>query len=899
MHAGADAWELESMVRSGEIRNAANALAPLLPALTQANGRFLRGASQDEKLDIVAEGLAAGLQDLSVALQKYPQMAEQFGIGKGAGGFGIDAYIKSYIRDWTTVRSLQLDPSGQPTYQVPADALELMAYEGSKSGRGTIEAIEDTIRGSRNGLEAALRMDRLVSAAQSTKEGDPNTNATNFAQTVFSMEDGDMVSTQLTREAAGDVRLSFATRRPDDATKGFYDSNPSETLVDERIEAQGIPGFSNATLAARLKGIDTKSPDAASRSEEVRAAQQWIADNAERLERDREDLNRGIIHTDQGPRSIGRGLVISSVKDSAKDRVESRAFLAGNTQGMNTSYREEVVNDENTTPLDRAQDYEREAILNNQVDLELEGTKFELTPEASKDSGVDIGVSDQQRQTLQPLSSQEQRRLELQRENSPYSQNKLYFKNLGPNAKGAMAEGEAAAALAAARAWSQALPDTLNYMNRQRPWRSSVTTAPDADGIKHVVTIQHPSPDWQPEAGWGFEVGASEPVRVPYGPTLAPRQGPSVFPRAQYWEEESLPRIWSGNSEPVDKSVVLDSPGEYEPTRVTRPEGVKDGAVDPYDSWYRPAPARQGTVYGERPITLTGGEVVSIPTIALHGTWAPRPQGRQPLTNNQIFELVGRPPGIAVDIDSDIPTAPKRSDVDLVGNTATAARHREALEARLGGLGEQRAKVASELEQQARAAFDADRAARGIPAVGGTGVGFGQSFAPSRELAEGEAPFRDDQQYRDHRTASQNLYDAGDVSGYGRRGTQAWGLDEGGQPLAEQRPIVSAPVSTLPAAAQEQLNTLRSGMERPVAAYTDQELSDARARHIGDWISKAAAQGLNSRGAQISGWTGGDSWHGGARLAGRADNNVAPYTPASDGLLQTLAKLARRPVGAR
>jgi hypothetical protein len=530
MHAGADAWELEGMIRSGDIRGAANALAPLLPALTQANGRLLRGASQDEKLNIVAEGLTAGLQDLSVALQKYPQMAEQFGIGKGAGGFGVDAYIKSYIRDYATVRSLQLDPSGQPTYQVPADALELMAYEGSKNGRGTIEAIEDTIRGSRNGLEAALRIDRLVSAAQSSKEGDPNTNATNFAQTVFSMEDSDMVSTQLAREAAGDVRLSFATRRPDDATKGFYDGNPSEMLVDERIEAQGIPAFSNATLAARLKGIDTKAADAGSRSEEVRAAQQWIAANTEQLERDREDLNRGIIQTDQGPRSVGRGLVVTSG--------ERGAFLAGNTQGMNTSYREELVNDQDTTPLDRAQDYEREAILNNQIDRDLDPTG--------------TGVVDAPDPV--PLRS------EADRTAGEYGSQKLYFKNLGPNAKGAMAEGEAAAALAAARAWSQAVPDTLDYMNRQRPWRTSVTTPPDADGMSSPFNI-HRRIGSRKLAGGLKSVPASRCAAL--GPSPPRRSAPSSWMRQASTRQRASRRrkAWStAPSIPTTPGIALPPP---------------------------------------------------------------------------------------------------------------------------------------------------------------------------------------------------------------------------------------------------------------------------------------------------------------------------------------------------
>lgn len=89
-------------------------------------------------------------------------------------------------------------------------------------------------------------------------------------------------------------------------------------------------------------------------------------------------------------------------------------------------------------------------------------------------------------------------------------------------------------------------------------------------------------------------------------------------------------------------------------------------------------------------------------------------------------------------------------------------------------------------------------------------------------------------------------------------------------------------------------NTLAASVQGPAVGYSEQELSDARARHIGDWISKAATPRFNSAGAQIAGWTGGDSWHGGARLAGRANQNIAPYTPASDAMVKALALAARR-----
>jgi hypothetical protein len=103
----------------------------------------------------------------------------------------------------------------------------------------------------------------------------------------------------------------------------------------------------------------------------------------------------------------------------------------------------------------------------------------------------------------------------------------------------------------------------------------------------------------------------------------------------------------------------------------------------------------------------------------------------------------------------------------------------------------------------------------------------------------------------------------------------------------------------VPQAAQDQLNTLRSSLERPVtAAYSTQELDDARARHIMSYIQSAATPSFDKAGRQTSGWTGGDSHHGGARLAGRADRNVGAYNAPSEAMLSALALAARRRTGA-
>lgn len=101
------------------------------------------------------------------------------------------------------------------------------------------------------------------------------------------------------------------------------------------------------------------------------------------------------------------------------------------------------------------------------------------------------------------------------------------------------------------------------------------------------------------------------------------------------------------------------------------------------------------------------------------------------------------------------------------------------------------------------------------------------------------------------------------------------------------------PASAAPRAYREMANTLDASRQRAMT-----EANDARARHIGSYISSAAKRTLDKNGRQTSGWTGGDSWHGGARLAGRADRNVGAYSSPSDAMISALVQAARRRPGA-
>jgi hypothetical protein len=819
MHAGADAWELEGMVRSGDIKGAAAALASQLPALTAVNGGGLRGMGQDEKLSLVAEGVAAGLNDLSTVLSKYPEAASKFGIGKGPGGFGIDAYLKSYVRDWVTVRGLQLDPTGQPTYQVPNDAFEILAHRAHQSGRNTLHELNDIVRGSSNGLLGALKIDRLVSSAQSTKQGDPNTNATSFAQTVFDMTDRDLVSTRLLDEAAGDVNLSFGTRRTSDVTAGLYNRNPSEADVDQRIAdyrtlADGTvtPYPVNATLAAQVSGADYSTPEGQARQQQAKDAQAWISANADQLERQRADFNRGLFDG----KSAGRGFAISADQRGA--------FLTGNTQGMNTSYREELVNDEDATPVDVAQDNIREARLNNQI------------PEPE-------GVEVETRSTAVPLS-------EADATARQYGSQKLYFKNLGPGSKGAMPAGEAFYPRQALRRYLQ-----------ERGQDQAVGRILDS----------YMGSSWQPETGVGFEVGAREPVRG-MGPQPAPPAAPVTFA----------------------------VPPERTPVRTGPPLDLPNGAVDPYRTVQV-----QRTGIGRRVPLHIPGYADQPPQLQLD--WQVNTSDRAP--GNLYGQL------------SDAP----RGGITITGSTETAARHRAALEARIGGGGPGRLLAIDQAAQARRNQVDADRIARGIPTGGG--VMLGETFVEPSATHAGQS-FRDDENLRDQiavstgsiaagrranaQTSAAALelaqrpggYSGGELEPAQRpqilqldHGT-ASGLGRSGSTF-EQKPIAAAPISSVPQAAQDQLNTLRSSLERPVtAAYSTQELDDARARHIMSYIQSAATPSFDKAGRQTSGWTGGDSHHGGARLAGRVDRNVGAYNAPSEAMLGALALAARRRTGA-
>ena len=442
MHANDTEWELEANIRSGNIKAAAESLANELPDLTRVFTTYMPGLSADERLNIVAEGVSAGLNDLSTAVRKYPEEAAKFGIGNPDGGFSVDGFVKSYVRDWVTTRALQFDPSGQPTYRVPADAFELIALDADANGRPVLDELQSRIAGSPDGVTAALKLDRLVSSVQSTKEGDPNNNASRFAQLVFDSPDDELLSTRLVGETKGDVRLSFSSRMRDDATKGSYDGNLSDADVEDRFWHYDLQPTPNKILRNRRIGTDKQDEAYDAVSKDVLAKQAWITQNAENLERERVNLNRGIISTPDGPRSIGRGLVISAGQRGA--------FLAADTAGVNAAFREETFNDDDATPVDVRQQNARDDAF-GPVDesgaVILDGDGAIQRPAASIGRGEVTGNSRGEVPALTAQGFAFSPETEANTTARQYAGSKLFFKNLGTqnsrNSTGAMAAGEA------------------------------------------------------------------------------------------------------------------------------------------------------------------------------------------------------------------------------------------------------------------------------------------------------------------------------------------------------------------------------------------------------------------------------------------------------------------------
>ena len=412
-HSGLNPLSLEAAIRSGDAHLANNLLAQEIPSYVAEIGKHLNGLSLDEKVGVIGEAVSAGIHDLAHALEHYPQESAAFGAGRGPGAFGVDAYLKSYVRDYAVTRGLAADPTGVATYHVPNDAFDLLAFKGYLDKRGTLAAIDDQIRGARHPLEGALRLDRLVSSVRSTKEGDPNSNATRFAQFVFDHPDRALASTTLTESSPSQVNLMFATRLGSDPTSGFLNHNPDRSSIQELIDNQLDNPGGNSTLNALVSGSNFNTPEGRSYRAAARDAMGWLERNAAKIEDRKAGLNRGVDFR-RGPDgelrevSIGRGLAIAAA--------EQGAFLARNTEGAAAPFTEDVGSHDFAVGDDQVEDRARNAQIEKGV---------------AANDGAFTG----------PLQS------EADLVARQYNRNRLNTHALGVGSHGAMADGEAAEAL--------------------------------------------------------------------------------------------------------------------------------------------------------------------------------------------------------------------------------------------------------------------------------------------------------------------------------------------------------------------------------------------------------------------------------------------------------------------
>jgi len=412
-HLGLNPLSLEAAIRSGDAHLANNLLAQEVPSYVAQFGKHLNGLSQDEKVGVIGEAVSAGIHDLAHALEHYPQESAAFGAGRGPGAFGVDAYLKSYVRDYAVTRGLAADPTGVATYHVPNDAFDLLAFKGYLDKRGTLAAIDDQIRGARHPLEGALRLDRLVSSVRSTKEGDPNSNATRFAQFVFDHPDRALASTTLTESSPSQVNLMFATRLGSDPTSGFLNHNPDRFSIQELIDNQlGDPG-GNSTMNALFSGSNFNTPEGRKNRAAAKDAMGWLGRNAAKIEDRKAGLNRGVDFR-RGPDGelhevpIGRGLAIAAA--------EQGAFLTRNTEGAATPFVESDGGHDSMVGDDQVEDWARNAQIERGV--------------AARGGAL--------ADSLQSEADQVARQ---------YSRSRLNTHALGAGSYGAMADGEAAEAL--------------------------------------------------------------------------------------------------------------------------------------------------------------------------------------------------------------------------------------------------------------------------------------------------------------------------------------------------------------------------------------------------------------------------------------------------------------------
>ena len=482
LHAGADGAEMVDLVQSGNLKRAGEAILRSVPQIGSTVSNLLPKASADEVLNVATEGVMAGLSDLNTVLQRKPELAENFGLSK-PGGFGVDAYLKSYVRQYTLLRGIDLADS--PTYQVPNDSFELVMLERRNPETGAVDplkAFEDFTTSRGSATRAVLDLDRLTSTSRSTVEIDPNRNATRLAETLFDLdgpEFNDLQARTLQNSLQGrEIKINLASRlgQGRDATGGFYPTkhgrNPSERDLAEELQrfeeptkpgsflhnvtvltgpdgkATGVsynpattPGRTspysvNSALMAMVKGADSDAAGFSAIRDDVNAKQQWLDDQGS-FESFKAQFNRGLrpqntaFYGPQALHSVGTGFAL-----------DASGRLVGSDSRSSLTLPEQVENDGGPA-FDRRQDNQREDAL-----IAPEDTDRKLLDEIADAQSSRALLTTPQKQAIQgevgPQNLAALKSPEVQVAEGPAAE-PLWFKSLG-RTEGAASAGEAAAA---------------------------------------------------------------------------------------------------------------------------------------------------------------------------------------------------------------------------------------------------------------------------------------------------------------------------------------------------------------------------------------------------------------------------------------------------------------------
>lgn len=223
-----------------------------------------------DRLTLVQEALNDAAADypraLAWAQRANPDLAAA---ATAPGGPTFDAFAKSYVRRHVLGNALDLSRDGinPPLLTVPTAVSELIAQKAIRTGRGVDQVLGDLVAGSSSPMEAAWKLDGLISNASSENLGESYTAGSKLAEGFWDAATPETdTRVGLLKRRLGDrsalgvgANAQVAARMPIDIQfgsnlgemeKGLI--NQDDGFVDERI-VETIYGQPTSTFDPSLK----------------------------------------------------------------------------------------------------------------------------------------------------------------------------------------------------------------------------------------------------------------------------------------------------------------------------------------------------------------------------------------------------------------------------------------------------------------------------------------------------------------------------------------------------------------------------------------------------------------------------------------------------------------------